>query len=614
MVKLSKETLKKVMDVSEWFLAGLVILMSFFIFYYTDFSDTLDNGVLLFESILNGNFFDYYHYAAQNCAPQTVYSANYNIFLYCIFAIWNLPTAILHHMNGFDYMESVKALLWCKLMILFAVAGIIVMIKKILQLYVKDKQAIRLVQLLFALNTCVLVPTMVVVQYDVLSLLAMLIGIYYYLKNRERLFILWFMIALPLKTFAIFVYFPLLLLREKRIPMVFFKTAMIFAIQFICSLPFHGNAWYELCMGTQNRDAMNLILASGIKMAGFSLNLFVVSYLILLVACYILNVENDDVYIPIWCAFFAMSSVIMYMDIRSYWIVLIVPFAAICILFNKKRLRENLLLFIIGSSCYTIYAFMHHWIYNVPGLVTKLSLSRLMKLPEQGYLKYKNIRGLFEYYDFIRFGDVLCTVFFVSVILLLFLNIPYKKIREQWQRSTYRIEHWIIWIQLGISSGMVAVLLYANLAVASPYIYHVKNVENNSEYMDENVCDGDIIEQLFSVEEDGMVEELSFVARNDNISRSSRNAILFTLMDATSENILVQKTLGTALIKNEEVTHLKLDRTPVKKGHFYILKIQGEQNRQDTLIQFQKSQETQENSMLLVNGIKQQGNLVIQLR
>ncbi len=606
--------MKKVNKTCEWILAGGVLLAAFLIFYYTDFSDSLDNGIMLTEAVLDGHFREYYHYAAQNRAPQTVYSANYNIFLYGVFALWNLPTAILHRLNGFDYMTSAWALLWCKLMILVTVLAIAVIIRKIMQLYTEDREVIRQMQILFLLNACVIIPTMVAVQYDVLSVLAMLLGIYRYLKRDERGFILCFMIAMPLKTFAVFIFLPLLLLREKRIPMIFLKTAAVFAIQILCAIPFYRDAWYEACMGSQNRDAVNLLLGAGISAAGFTLNLFIVSFVVLLVACYMIRMEEGEIRIPLWCSLYAMASIILFMDIRSYWVVMIVPFAVLCCTFNAKRLRENLLLLIIGTSCYGIYSLMHHWIYSIQDLVRKLALSGIMQSVPLEDLKYKNIQGFFQYYDLQRYGDALRTVFVISVLLLLVLNFPYRKFTEKWKQESYKTEHWLIWLQGAISAGTIVLLLYANLAVADPYVYHVSQPADSSTCVDVVIGSGDVIEQEFTAAEDGIVKELSFAAANNNTSRANRDALQFSLVDAESQEVLTTKTLGAALIKNGETTYVKLEQTSVLKGHRYLLRIEGESNNCGTILQFPKTEENQEVGKLYVNQTSDTGCLVFDLR
>ena len=86
--------------------AAAVVAVAYLVFHYTDYTDTLDNAVMLAECIAQGNVLDYYHYAAVNAHPDTVYSANYNIALYLVFLVWNLPTVILHLTSGKSPINS----------------------------------------------------------------------------------------------------------------------------------------------------------------------------------------------------------------------------------------------------------------------------------------------------------------------------------------------------------------------------------------------------------------------------------------------------------------------------------------------------------------------------
>ena len=73
--------------------------VSFLMFYYTDFSDTLDNSIILAECVLDGD-------------------------------IWNLPVIMEHRLMGYNYMYSLRSLLWCKTLILVALIFCAIIIQK----------------------------------------------------------------------------------------------------------------------------------------------------------------------------------------------------------------------------------------------------------------------------------------------------------------------------------------------------------------------------------------------------------------------------------------------------------------------------------------------------
>ena len=63
----------------------------------------------------------------------------------------------------------------------------------------------------------VVLPVFVIVQYDIVLVAVMLLGLHAYMKGNQRGFLLWFMLANTLKLFAVFVFIPLVLLKEKRL-------------------------------------------------------------------------------------------------------------------------------------------------------------------------------------------------------------------------------------------------------------------------------------------------------------------------------------------------------------------------------------------------------------
>lgn len=595
---------------AEIFLTAAVLLTSFLIFFYTDYSDTLDNGVLLAESVANGRFTDYYRYAAKNSHAMSQYSANYSIFLYGIFALWNLPTVIAHIVSGFDYMSSVAALLWCKALILAAVIAASFVLKKIVSLY-SDLRGAQLAQILFLSGSCVVIPSMVTVQYDILSVLLMLCGIYYYLKDREGLFVLFFALAVPLKLFAVFVFIPLILLREKRIPFIVLKLIPAFAVNFICALPFSGDPWYELCLGTQNRDAVDLLLRDTVSIGDNKLNLFILIYIAVCVFCYIRKdsfsrgkdavseigcsetaVKSQDkthdvacaceppadialtyrYYLPLYACFAVFAAFMIFVPIRSYWVILVVPFEIFAVLFNRERLRANILLLTLGTGCYTVYSYISHWIYNTSYLVSKLALPMFVSLPSENR-KYTSVNDMFSKLGISQFSDVLRTVFCASLIILLMINIPRRENVRRWSGEKYIHEWWHSLLQVCITCLLVAVLLYSNLASCSPAVIDISHADS---YESADIISGNVLSQSFAATKDAEVSELVFSAESTDNYRSLRYAAVFTLTDETSGQILYEGLVGTSLVESKKPYSLDIGKVSIEKGHVYTLTVSAD--------------------------------------
>ena len=600
----------------EWGLLIALTAISFLVFYYTDYSDTLDNSVMLAEAFLDGHLSDYYQYASRNAYPETVYTANYNIFLYGMFAIWNLPVILLHRLNGYLYMESVYALLWCKLLILTALVLTAVTIRKLVQLYISCKRSKVAIQILFLGCACTWIPTMVAVQYDILSLLAILLGIYFYIQKKDHWFYVFFAIAFPLKSFAIFVFIPLLLLKEKRILCLIPKFLSIFSIQLAVTLPFRGDPWYEMCLKMQSRDALNLLLTANVNVGAISVNLFVFGFVALCVFCYISKTsETTAPYLPIWCSFAAIAALLLFINFRSYWIILLIPFAMLTVFFNTKFQRTNMLLTTLGGFCGGIYILMNHWIYSTSQLVTKLGL-KLVNFPfySRGELKYRTIGGFFSYFDLNRYSTVMRTIFISSIIFLLILNFPYENAVKQWRSHKAKLEHWPIILQSLLSLSLVFLLLYANIATTKSAVY-TTNGENNM--LTENVMTGQIVEQYFLTPEANepiTITELSFSAKSSFTERQNRDVLHFSLIDTATNEIQFQKTFAAGMINNQGFTRITFEPAVLQPKHSYCLQIQGESIRHHTEVLLFKSNAENEDRCLTVNGITIPGELVFTLR
>ena len=95
-------------------LAGMVaLLVCFFTMYYADITVTSRFSLIFLDSLFDGSPLSFYSNAlASGIAPE---GAVYDIGMYIIFAVWNLPVWILQKTARLNAM-SVGALLWVKLL------------------------------------------------------------------------------------------------------------------------------------------------------------------------------------------------------------------------------------------------------------------------------------------------------------------------------------------------------------------------------------------------------------------------------------------------------------------------------------------------------------------
>lgn len=605
----------------EWLELGLsavLLLISYLVFYYTDYSDTLDNTVLLAEAITKGKFTEFYGYSAANASPQTTYTADYPLLMYLIFLVWNLPTVMAHLITGFDYMGSAAALLWAKALIGLALPATYVVLNKIMALYRKEKAARNLAGILFLAGSCTVLPSMVMVQYDIFSIFFMLLGIYYYLKGDEKRFLLFFAIAIPLKTFAVFIFLPLLLLREKSVIKIGLKTVLVFVIQFLGELPFLGDPYYQICMDSQNGDAMKLLLESSVSVAEYELNLFLIAFLAVCVGCYLYNPKKEGeertLYMALYGSLAAMASLLLFIDTRAYWIILLVPFLLLVVFFHGEKGKTNLLLFLVSTTAYSLYSMIDFWAYSYQGLVNRLMLPRVAVIPAWEVATYGNMASFFAYHDLSKYANVLYSIFVVGVVLLLAVNFPGRAAVQGWKEKGFQTEWWPGLLQIGISFGLIFLLLYANLATSGPWLH--RSLDEETVY-GADVMAGNTLCQEIVVSEDSEAELITFRTYHTNGRRYNRGAARITLEDAATGQILAEEWVGIALVQSDVEYDLEIDKVDLEAGHSYYVRIEGlpGAHDQETVFCFaQTAALVDPERPLLVNGVAQEGNLAIRIR
>lgn len=567
----------RTLPVLETTLTVLIALFAFAVFYYTDFSDTLDNAMLLGDSIADGHFTDYYAYAAEHASLQTVYTANYDVFLYAVFLIWNLPTFILHRISGIDYMNSFGALLWCKALIFSAIAVSAVFLGKTVALWVKNARARFTLIILFGASSCVVFPALVTCQYDILSVACILAGLYFYLRRRDVAFFILFAIAVPLKMFALFVYIPLILLREKRVWAIVIKLIPAFAVNFLLSLPFRGDSWYELCIGSQNRDAVELILGSSVKIGKITVCPFIAVFLAICVVCYAAKRErwdSDDgysrYYVPVYAAAISLASFVFLVSIRSYWCIIAVPLLLAVAFFDPARLRVNVLLCTVGGACLTVYFMMTHWVLSYRHLADYLLLANTVVPAEGRELTYGGVRGFFADHGLAEYAPLLFTLAFGAVLMLLLLNIPRQQSCTRWSASEHSPERWYGILQISLCAVLVALTVFASTATRP-----VALVSGNATSHTDDILRGDSVSVTFTAGEDRDITELIFTASNSASSRNYRSTVTVVLEDVSSGELLVQSTVGTVNVENDKPFRLKFDPVHVSKGTEYRVTFTG---------------------------------------
>ena len=206
-----------------WALSIGTALVAFVLLWshtYNDIVVTTRHGMNFWNILLNGQLLDFYKVniiASGNAYYGAEQGCAYNILIYVVFAIWNLPLYLLERFAGVDVMNAVPCLVYSKLLVVAGLVATVFLLKKIME-DLDVHEAYRDFALYLYASCSVLVTIIFITgQYDILSLFFQLLGFRAFLKKKDTAFALWFGLAFCFKYFAAVIFLPLLVLRHKKV-------------------------------------------------------------------------------------------------------------------------------------------------------------------------------------------------------------------------------------------------------------------------------------------------------------------------------------------------------------------------------------------------------------
>lgn len=197
-------------------LAFLVVSISVVLFLLFCFEYDLQQTASSSYAILSGHILDFYDYNIKTKGLETVYG----IFIYIIFAIWNIPLKILG-INPVNGKLPIFALYWNKMLLIFFLLACAVCLYQIALKINIEKESARSIMVAFLAMPLMFFIVVLQGSYDILYVLFLLIGFWLWIgENNTKtnvLASLFFGLSICIKPFAAFYYLILLLLKEKNI-------------------------------------------------------------------------------------------------------------------------------------------------------------------------------------------------------------------------------------------------------------------------------------------------------------------------------------------------------------------------------------------------------------
>lgn len=331
-------SLKGDQDVSLWekVVFAIITVLCFTCFYHSDILNTAGSAF----TFLNGHILDFYEKNAE--------LGYYDIYMpgvYILFAIWNIPLYILGYgrtLVPFPEMSyPYPVYLWFKLLPALCYFLTSFLIKEIMMEVGFSERKSRIAQLVWIACPLGFLSQFTHGQYDIFALFVSLLGFLSYLRRHDKRFMLFFIIAVTFKYFALLYFMPMLLLREKN----FWKAALKTVMAVILNVPMLLNqgygAGYVEFMARNSLIARvfypHLVLGHG----GADLPVIPVLFILLFVHVYFFAKEaptKEGVFSQVVCyANFANFAMFGFLFWHPQWLLYATPFLVFTIFICKDK-------------------------------------------------------------------------------------------------------------------------------------------------------------------------------------------------------------------------------------------------------------------------------------
>ena len=241
----SKVTNSKIPTKFEW---GILVFLFAFLFVNFLFPDIIltTNHSISFYDLLSKN--DLIHFYSENYiinGPLGTTHMTYDFPIFAIMVLWNIPLLLLQKIFGIVWYNNLISILYAKsILILFAILSLWIM-KKILVLLNKTQEDIKWYKFLFVSSPIFLMVLGLFGGYDIISIFFSLVGIYYYLQDKDKQFVLFFALAISLKLFALVLFIPLLLLKYKKISKILLYGFLSLSVLIFAKLVYMNAPMYQ---------------------------------------------------------------------------------------------------------------------------------------------------------------------------------------------------------------------------------------------------------------------------------------------------------------------------------------------------------------------------------
>nr|WP_303231212.1 glycosyltransferase 87 family protein [uncultured Blautia sp.] len=388
----------------DWILSFLILAVLFVICAHSDVKLTGNRSFLMYE-----HFADFYQASYEQSGG---YWANYLPSTFIAYAVWNLPLYLTGHAPEAMLTNSFINIMWYKLLsviLYFVTAQIIYKIGKEMGFGEKKSLLCKFAFLVFPMGVF---SQFIFSQYDIFTVLFLVLGFYFFLRGKMWQFALMCGFAATFKYHAVLYFLVLLLLKEKKIRNLIKYTAVMLAPLLAEILPNIGSeAFRRNVFGFGALEYVQKPFSLGF----FSgINLLAAAAAFVLVWAYQKKAETQDE-LRSWSVFFCVAvsfAIFGFSTWNPQWILLMAPFLVLNFMMNGNG---NLLYMVTNIFMLAMYIFCSQ------SMVDERVLN-------SGILKYilKDREFSVRMWDLYGFHDqeLLCTAMWVVLLIYVVFGHP----------------------------------------------------------------------------------------------------------------------------------------------------------------------------------------------
>ncbi|QNM10223.1 hypothetical protein [Wansuia hejianensis] len=580
----------------DWDKFDLIFMAVVFMICYVSFvqGDIMVTGNRSFLMHTNPlNFYD-------ACAEWTNdYGANYLPSTFLMFAIWNLPLRLFGRVPSDVMTNSLLNNMWYKMLpVIFFFASAVLIYKICIQAGFGEKKA-RICKYAFLICPLALFSQMIFSQYDIFTVFFILLGYYYYLRREHWKFVLFFGIAVTFKYQAVIYFLVFLLLKEKKIFKILRDAVLVALPTVIEILIYYPSASFR--KSVLGFSALTYV-ETGLDLGGLRpINVFLVVILVLLIAAYLIKIENKDKIFD-WTLFLANGVSFAFFGMVAFhpqWLLLAVPFMILAIQQNKNCKLLWILQNILIIALYTLV--VQNWAGNV----------------DQNLFRYSVFKGVapsgwaITMQDILSYDNQIYLFTCIWVILLLYFVLSYPRFVQN--DRTALEKDTLVNIRIAFAVGFLAWAGPAFICLASAAKGEFQMIDNISEaeYTPIAVTENQIVTQQFNNTAEEIYDLELYIGNYDRINHSD---LEMEIIEADSEKTIFETRIPVNTI-SENNSWYTLIREPVDviPGKIYLINIKSNANVNDCIAVYSDGMYNSDRS-LEINGEIQTGTLAFKIK